>query len=229
MLGRKTLTARFPRREALLDSFTRKGLRAVIFVETARRLELAEQVTVVVEFPSDRRAFRLCGKVISRRRGSQDPPLAPGLEVEFPSDENRTLQLILDHAAGKVVDFVDRRSRRLACSFVVTYGKDAEFIREFTEDIGEGGTFIRTDRLFPVGTVVECKLKPPGYLLGVKLTGRVAWVKTTGQPRGMGVEFLFESERQRRKVRQIVRKLAQLQTRQVERKMQEIKESDRFR
>jgi len=223
MLGRKTLTARFPRREALLDSFTRKGLRAVIFVETARRLELAEQVTVVVEFPSDRRAFRLCGKVISRRRGSQ------GLEVEFPSDENRTLQLILDHAAGKVVDFVDRRSRRLACSFVVTYGKDAEFIREFTEDIGEGGTFIRTDRLFPVGTVVECKLKPPGYLLGVKLTGRVAWVKTTGQPRGMGVEFLFESERQRRKVRQIVRKLAQLQTRQVERKMQEIKESDRFR
>ena len=219
---------RFSKRGGLLDAFSRRGPRGVLFVETGRRLELAEQVVLVVDFPAERRSFRIHGKVISRRRGSLEPSLAAGVEVEFPSEESHTLQLILDHAQGKQVDFVDRSSRRMPCSFVVTYGRDEDFVREFAEDIGEGGTFIRTETLFPVGTRVQCKLKPPGYLLGLKLWGRVAWVKTVGQPRGMGVEFLFENERQRKRVREIVSKLAAEQSRQVERKVQEIKRVDRL-
>ncbi|NMB73670.1 MAG: TIGR02266 family protein [Myxococcales bacterium] len=229
MPNRRSLAARYVRREALLEAFSRRGPRGVLFVETGRRFELAEPVLLTVEFPAERRSFRLQGKVISRRRGSQEPPLPPGVEVEFYSEENRTLQLVLDHAAGKAVDFVDRRSHRMPCSFVVTYGRDDQFVREFAEDISEGGSFIRTDRLFPVGTVVECKLKPPGYLLGLKLWARVAWVKATGQPRGMGLEFLFETERQRKKVRDIVQKLQRQHAEQLDRTVRGFKEVSGFR
>jgi len=76
---------------------------------------------------------------------------------------------------------------------------------------------------------VECRLKPPGYLMGLKLKGRVAWVKKTGRPKGMGVEFIFASERQRKKVREVVKKLVAEHTRKVKKKVKLIREEDRFR
>jgi type IV pilus assembly protein PilZ len=228
MAGKKTITARYGRKENLLAAFTRNGPRGVLFVETGRQPELAEQVLVVIEFPAEQRSFRLQGKVIARRRSSRES-LPPGAHVEFLADENRTLQMVLDHAQGKAIDFIDRRGQRMPCSFVVSYRSDAGFVSEFAEDIGEGGTFIRTENIFEIGTEVECRLKPPGYLMGLKLKGRVAWVKKTGQPKGMGVEFIFRSERQRKKVREVVKKLVSEQTRQVKRKMKKIREADRFR
>ena len=228
MARKKSITARYGRKENLLADFTRNGPRGVLFIGTGRMLELAEQVLVVIEFPADRRSFRLHGKVIARRRSSRES-LPPGAHVEFPADENRTLQLVLDYAGGKEIDFIDRRGRRMSCSFVVSYRSDEDFVREFAEDIGEGGTFIRTENIFEVGTEVECRLKPPGYLMGLKLKGRVAWVKKTGKPKGMGVEFIFASERQRKKVREVVKKLVAEQTQQVKKKMKKIREADRFR
>jgi Tfp pilus assembly protein PilZ len=56
--------------------------------------------------------------------------------------------------------------------------------------------------------LVECKLKPPGYLLGIKLRSRVAWVKSSGRPHGMGLQFLFDSERKRNKLKRIINKLS---------------------
>jgi len=229
MPRKKEVSARYPKKEKLLLDFQRRGRLGVLFVETGRMLDLSEDITIVIEFPAQKRSFRIHGKVVSRRRASVEPPLPPGVQVEFPSDENRTLQLVLDHAEGKQVDFTDRTSRRLPCSYVVSYRRDRDFIHEFAEDIGEGGTFIRTSQLFPVGTEVECRLKPPGYLLGIKLRGRVAWLKETGRPKGMGVEFLFTSERQRKKVRDLVKKLAQDRSRNVQRKMEAIRKKDSFR
>ena len=228
MAAKKTITARYGKKENLLGDFTRNGPRGVLFIETGRQMELAEQVLVVIEFPAEKRSFRLQGKVIARRRSSRES-LPPGAHVEFPADENPTLQLVLDHAEGKEIDFIDRRGKRMPCSFVVSYRSDEDFVREFAEDIGEGGTFIRADDIFEVGTEVECRLKPPGYLMGLKIKGRVAWVKKTGQPKGMGVEFIFASERQRKKVREVVKKLVAEQTRQVKKKMMKIREEDRFR
>jgi len=228
MAARKTITARFGKKENLLADFTRSGPRGVLFIETGRPLELAEQVLVVIEFPAEQRSFRLQGKVIARRRSARES-LPPGAHVEFPAEENRTLQLVLDHAQGKEIDFIDRRGKRMPCSFVVSYRSDEDFVSEFAEDIGEGGTFIRTENISEVGTEVECRLKPPGYLMGLKLKGRVAWVKKTGRPKGMGVEFIFASERQRKKVREVVKKLVAEHTRKVKKKVKLIREEDRFR
>ena len=54
-------------------------------------------------------------------------------------------------------------------------------------------------------------------------------MKDKGQPKGMGVEFIFVSERQRKKVREVVKKLVAEQTRKVKKKMMKIREEDRFR
>jgi type IV pilus assembly protein PilZ len=228
MPRKKEVVARYPKKEKLLLDFKRRGPLGVLFVETGRMLKLSEAVTVVVEFPQDKRSFRVQGEVVSRRRASVEPPLPPGVDVEFPSEENKTVQMVLDHATGKQVDFKDRSSRRLHCSCVVSYRHDRGFVHEFAEDLGEGGTFIRTDNFYPVGTEVDCKLKPPGYLVGIKLRGRVAWLKETGHPKGMGIEFLFTSDRQRKKVRDLVNRLATQRGREVKKEMDRIRAKSRF-
>jgi len=116
-------------------------------------------------------------------------------------------QRLAVHAGGKQVYRKERQNQRLACSFVVTYRQDKDFIQEFTADLGEGGTFIRTEKLLPVDTEVECRLKPPGHMLGIKLKGRVAWVRDRGRPKGMGIEFMFVNPRKRKKLSDLVEKL----------------------
>ena len=139
------------------------------------------------------------------------------------------LQMVLDHAAGKDVEFTDRSTRRIPCSLEISYRHDRDLVQEFAEDISEGGTFIRTERIYPVGTEVECKLRPPGYLVGIKMRGRVAWVAETGEPRGMGIEFKFESARQKRRLQELLKKLAADRDREVRRKMETLRRGDRFR
>ncbi len=227
MARTKSLHALYLDPEMLFGDFSRREQAVVLFVFTGRRFALAEGVTVIVEFPSKKRSFRLRGKVIASRRGSKNPPFPAGVEVEFGSDQRRILQMVFDCAEGKSVDFVDRKSRRVPCSVEVGYSTDAGFVREFAEDISEGGTFIRTRRKLPVGTEMECKLKPPGYLLGVKLRCRVAWVADGGSPRGMGVEFVFDSERQRKKIGVLVKRLAAECADQLERGIKAFRERDR--
>jgi uncharacterized protein (TIGR02266 family) len=196
------------RGEDLLESTARRGRLAFVFVPTARHLELGEELNLLLDFPSARRHFRLRARVIARRIASSGTAIPAGVELEVGSDQLHVLQLALDCAAGKSVDFVDRRSRRVPCEVVVEYRTDQGFVRDFAEDISAGGTFLRTERLFPVGTQLEVKLKPPGYLLGVRLRARVAWVKTFGRPRGMGLEFVFSGDRQQAKVARIVERLS---------------------
>jgi len=227
MPARTSVSARYSFAEGLFDDFRREGQTSILFVRTGRRIPLGQDLTVVVEFPAERRTFRLRGQVVSARRGSKEPPLPAGIEVAFPSDQNQTLQMVLDHASGKQVDFVDRKTRRVPCSVEVAYRTDAGFVREFAEDLSEGGTFIRTDEIFAVGTEIACKLKPPGYLLGIKLRARVAWVSRSKDPKGMGLTFLFDSERQRKKISDICRKLAEEHGAKIERSVQAFRQREK--
>jgi type IV pilus assembly protein PilZ len=225
----KLLTARYPQKEKFLEVFQRRGPAGVLFLESGRKLELSDAVVLLVDFPTEARSFKLHGRVIARRHASRNRELPAGVEVQFAADDAGTLQLILNHAEGKQVDFFPRQGHRLPCAIEIAYRQDADFAREFTEDISEGGTFVQTDRRLPVGTVLECRLKPPGYLLGIKITGRVAWLKETGAGRGMGIEFLFSDDRQRAKIQKLVSRLAARQARAVKKGMERIRQADRSR
>lgn len=208
MPRKNLISIEFPVKEQLLRQFEWRERQPVLFMPTDQRAELGERVKLVVKFPTEERIFWLNGTVIGRRVASSGiPPLPAGIEIEIERDAHRSLQMLLDHAGGKQVYRKERRNQRLACSFVVTYRQDKDFIQEFTADLGEGGTFIRTEKILPVDTEVECRLKPPGHMLGIKLKGRVAWVRNRGQPKGMGIEFMFVNSRKRKKLSDLVERL----------------------
>ncbi len=227
MPSNKDLVIRYPNPDRFLDDFGKRGPLGVLFVETNRRMRLNETVTILLEFPTRGCTYRMRGRVVTSRRAGAAGSLPPGVQVEFSYDQFKTMHMVLDCAEGKMVDFVQRTNQRMPCQFEVSYRSNAGFVREFADDISEGGSFIRTDRPFPAGTEVECKLKPPGYLLGVKLRGRVVWVQPTGDMKGMGIEFIFDSERQRNKVKEVVRKLSVERGRQLERTVDAFRKKSR--
>jgi len=205
---KKLISTEFPVKEQLLRQFEWRERQPVLFMPSDQGIDLGEKVKLVIKFPTEERIFWLNGTVIGRRVASSGiPPLPAGIEIEIERDMHRSLQMLLDHAGGKQVYRKERQNQRLACSFVVTYRQDKDFIQEFTADFGEGGTFIRTENFLSEDTEVECRLKPPGHMLGIKLKGRVAWVRKRGQPKGMGIEFMFVNPRKRKKLRDLVEKL----------------------
>ena len=94
---------------------------------------------------------------------------------------------------GAVESNLDRREfprKRLVRELGVF--TDDNFYSGFSEDISEGGIFVCTHELLPVGTHVQLSLELPG---GHKLEagGRVCWLRDPHDPvavaPGMGVQF----------------------------------------
>ncbi len=88
----------------------------------------------------------------------------------------------------------DRRaSHRVAIEAQVTYVSESNFYAGFAEDLSDGGLFIATYNLQPIGTRIEISFTlPNGHI--VKAAGQVRWVRDTRDdnddaPPGMGVQF----------------------------------------
>ena len=84
----------------------------------------------------------------------------------------------------------------------VDYERMNAFFADYTKNISKGGTFIKTSRPLPVGTRFLFALAVPALSEPVTLDGEVTWVlkgedATEGREPGMGIRFLFASERQR--------------------------------
>lgn len=85
-----------------------------------------------------------------------------------------------------------RSSERVAVDVEVTLTSEHNFYTSFTQDISEGGLFIASHEVLPVGTEIRFSLK-----LGkgvVSCIGVVRWVREPspyldGVPPGMGVQF----------------------------------------
>jgi len=90
-------------------------------------------------------------------------------------------------------DLADRRREtRHACSFAVEFMHETFFFAGLTQDVSQGGVFVATYRLVPVGTVLELDLElPDGSRAHVR--GEVRWVREPrdgeGRP-GLGISFL---------------------------------------
>src|SRR5580765_3762259 len=109
----------------------------------------------------------------------------------------------------------DRRAaQRAAISLRVDYKRLNTFFADYTKNISKGGTFIRTTKPLDIGTefvfvltVPEPKLENAPVRL--ELTGEVKWViseseATDTKPAGMGIQFVFKDESERRRVETFV-------------------------
>jgi len=107
----------------------------------------------------------------------------------------------------------DRRiANRQAIELSVEYKRLNTFFADYTRNISKGGTFIRTERPLDVKTEFVFALTIRGLPEPLRLRGRVKWIVTTADatpnsPAGMGIEFMYANDEERRATEAIVEKL----------------------
>jgi len=110
----------------------------------------------------------------------------------------------------------DRRQYpRAAIDLNVEYKKLNTFFHDYTRNISQGGTFIRTPNPLEVGTEFMFKLTVPELLEPLSIRGRVKWivflenaaVAPENPEPGMGIKFLYESDEDRLRVESTVERL----------------------
>lgn len=188
-----------------------------LFVPGELDVELGEEVDIELQFTEEHVRFHIRARVKWKRTAAGRRALPPGVGIEFLPSELRTQQQILRFAEGTESVHHVARDRRwsLAVDVRVTDGNAVE-AAGITDDISEGGCFVRTSAALDVGARVEVKLKAPGSLFGwLTLSGFVAWRRQEPERDGVGIEFAFDSERKREKVKKIVHVLKERSLRDV--------------
>ncbi|MBK9262218.1 MAG: TIGR02266 family protein [Polyangiaceae bacterium] len=107
----------------------------------------------------------------------------------------------------------DRRTdSRAAIELNVEYKRLNTFFADYTRNISKGGTFIRTDRPLEVNTEFVFALTIKNVAEPLRLRGRVRWIvrpadATPESPAGMGIEFQYQDDAERRATEAVVEKL----------------------
>ncbi|MBS2020028.1 MAG: TIGR02266 family protein [Deltaproteobacteria bacterium] len=113
-----------------------------------------------------------------------------------------------------MVDESDRRTQgRGEAALRVDYKRLNTFIADYTKNISKGGTFVRTTNALPVGAEIDFVLALPSpdgqEPVELQLRGVVKWIvsaseATAEKPEGMGIQFLFANDDQRRAIEKTV-------------------------
>ena len=105
-----------------------------------------------------------------------------------------------------------RNEGRTPIELKVEYKRVNTFFADYTKNISRGGTFIGTTRPLEVGTEFIFALTVPGMTEPLRLRGRVIWTNpvhnsSPANPPGMGIEFQYKNDAERREKEQSVQKL----------------------
>ncbi len=114
-----------------------------------------------------------------------------------------------------------RNEPRAPIDLQVEYKRLNTFFYDYTKNISKGGTFIKTERPLPIGTMFLFRLFVPRLEQPLVLHGEVRWiVKVPGEIEaapdvvqgassepGMGIRFVYEDEDQRLAVDETVERL----------------------
>ncbi len=105
-----------------------------------------------------------------------------------------------------------RRALRAPIELKVEYKRLNSFFADYTRNISQGGTFIRTTKPLKIGTEFMFKLVVPKLANPLVLRGKVQWIvkedeSTEEQDPGMGIGFIYETEGDRRLIEGIVEDL----------------------
>jgi len=106
-----------------------------------------------------------------------------------------------------------RREIRTPIELRVEYKRLNTFFADYTKNISRGGTFIGTERPLDIGTEFIFALDLPTLSEPLRLRGRVMWTTTPEEaskanPAGMGIEFQYANDGERRELEKVVEQLA---------------------
>jgi len=101
-----------------------------------------------------------------------------------------------------------RTHRRLSLELEVSLQSDSNFYIGLTENLSNGGIFVATYLVQPIGTAVSLTLRIPNRTTPLLLTGRVRWVRefteTLEATPGMGIEFDAMSDDDAKTIREFL-------------------------
>ncbi len=98
--------------------------------------------------------------------------------------------------------------RRLSLELEVSLQSDSNFYIGLTENLSNGGIFVATHLVQPIGTGVTLTLRLPTRKTPLTLAGRVRWVREFSDALeaapGMGIEFEVITEDEARSIREFI-------------------------
>lgn len=116
------------------------------------------------------------------------------------------------HVGREPAPHPGRKAPRVALDADIGFQSDTNFYTGFSEDLSDGGLFIATYNLLPVGAEVTINFTlPDGHLVVAK--GHVTWVRefneaTPDVAPGIGVQFETLTETDMKSIRSFLRKRA---------------------
>ena len=195
------IVVRYRRPAELLADWFNHGRLGGFFVPTRENLAVGTEVPVELRF-GDGKAFRTRCRVAWRRvAGASDLP--PGLGLELLSTERHVRGLLLAHASGRPIEWIERHAGRVPAELRVRLRAGDLVWEEVTEDISEHGLFLRTPAQLDPGEPVVVTLRPPGRVLGIRIPGEVAR-REPGSPGGLAIRFLPGTDRLARRLATLV-------------------------
>jgi len=112
------------------------------------------------------------------------------VRTEVPAVNSRPVDAERNEGLARTA--AERSSDRPLCAAIVRYGSGRATRRGETDNLSEGGLFIRTDEPFPVGTRLRLQVDT-GDGVAIPLRGVVRWTRDgvqEGRPCGMGIELI---------------------------------------
>lgn len=100
-----------------------------------------------------------------------------------------------------------KTSQRTEVVLRVEYRQPRDILSDYITSLGEGGMFIHTSLPLAQGQEITFTLSFPGLLDPFELRGVVRWRQTDEdpeEPQGLGVEFLFTDDDQKRHLQQLL-------------------------
>jgi uncharacterized protein (TIGR02266 family) len=102
--------------------------------------------------------------------------------------------------AGSEPGSEQRHAPRLDVALEVSHDSDSNFYLGLTENISEGGVFIATVHIKPVGSRLHLDIALDDGLEPLRITGEVRWSRECS-PHGIGVRFLDLSKTDKLRIR----------------------------
>jgi uncharacterized protein (TIGR02266 family) len=102
-----------------------------------------------------------------------------------------------------------RQAQRFQVELELTLQSESTIWVGHAENVSDGGVFVVTKELKPIGTEIEVTIKLPGNMLPVWAVGVVCWIRDTSSnsdvPLGMGIQFRLIADDALRRIRDFVR------------------------
>ena len=198
-------------REQSFDQDAEGGL----FIPGVADVELGELVELEIHFLEEEVRFRIRA-LVRWKRASGRRAAPPGIGLTFLPTEHAARGQLLAFVDGKDVRQIERDARRLP--LVVEARIEFAGITHVceTDDISSSGCFLIIDNAPVIDTVIRVRLKGPGLLFSwLSADAVVCWARNGGPHAGVGVRFLLENDRQKRRIDKLLSVLRERVSRDV--------------